>query len=65
VMGLLTFGVRLLLETVVTSGGIVTYGAVVIGSGGVGLLTFALLATWLGLDEWRGLIVLLSRRLRG
>jgi putative peptidoglycan lipid II flippase len=61
-MGLLAFVTAALLETVLPVGGIVARVIVVGGAGGVGLVTFGLLATWLGLDEWRWIRDLVRQR---
>jgi putative peptidoglycan lipid II flippase len=52
-MGLLTFGVMLLLDRALPAGGTAVHTVIVAGAGGVGLISFAALASWLGLEEWR------------
>lgn len=51
-MGVVTFGLSTLLESVVP-GGRIGHGITVLAAGGAGLITFSLLASWLKLDEWR------------
>jgi len=63
-MGLATFLAALLLEAVLPPGlGVIARLIVVVGAGGVGLASFAALASWLALDEWRWMRDLLRQRL--
>ncbi len=52
-MGIVAFGVMTALNHAVPGGGTKAHAIVVMGAGGSGLVTFGLLASWLGLDEWR------------
>jgi putative peptidoglycan lipid II flippase len=52
-MGIVSFGVMLALNHFLPGGGTKAHAIVVMGAGGAGLVTFGLLATWLGLEEWR------------
>ena len=61
-MGLLAFVTAALLETILPVSGIVARVIIVVGAGGVGLGAFGLLATWLGLDEWRWMRDLVRQR---
>lgn len=64
-MGALTFGTMAALEYGLPGGlGIIGRVVIVAGAGGVGLVSFAALASLLGLEEWRWLRDLLRQRLR-
>lgn len=63
VMGVLTYGAARLLETALPFSGTPAYGVIVVVGGAVGLASFALMASWLRLDEWRWLGGLLRQRL--
>jgi putative peptidoglycan lipid II flippase len=60
-MGLVTFAAAALLESIVPAGTI-GFGITVAAAGGIGLITFSLLAVWLKLDEWRWILGILRRR---
>jgi hypothetical protein len=61
-MGVVTFGADTLLEAVVP-GGTAGHAITVLAAGGVGVITFSLLASWLKLDEWRWILDILRRAL--
>jgi putative peptidoglycan lipid II flippase len=61
-MGALTFGAALLLDHALPLTGTAAHTIIVMASGGVGLVSFAALAAWLGLDEWRWLRDLIRQR---
>lgn len=63
IMGALTYTTAYFLGSALELSGTPAYAVIVVGAGGVGLITFALLASWLRLDEWRWLRSLLRRRL--
>ncbi len=62
-MGLLTFAVMTGLDAALPVHGTIGQAIIVAGAGGVGLASFAALASWLGLDEWRWLGSVLRQRL--
>ncbi len=63
IMGALSFAVARLLDSALPFGGTPAHAITVLGAGGAGLLSFALLASWLRLDEWRWLRDILRQRL--
>lgn len=63
VMGVLTYGAARLLDATLPFSGTPAYGVIVVVGGAVGLVSFALMASWLRLDEWRWLGGLLRQRL--
>lgn len=60
-MGLVAYGAAALVGGLLPAG-LVAHLGVVLVAGGTGLVTFSLLALWLGLDEWRWIVNLLRRR---
>jgi putative peptidoglycan lipid II flippase len=62
-MGALTFGTMILLDRGLPVGGTLAHALIVVGAGGVGLVSFAALASLLGLQEWRWVRGLLRQRL--
>jgi putative peptidoglycan lipid II flippase len=62
-MAITTVGVMALLEHGLPDGGIMGRAIVVAGAGGIGLLTFGTLASWLKVDEWRWMRDLARRRM--
>jgi putative peptidoglycan lipid II flippase len=62
-MGALTFGTMILLDRGLPVGGTIAHTMIVVGAGGVGLVSFAALASRLGLEEWRWMRSLLRQRL--
>jgi putative peptidoglycan lipid II flippase len=61
-MAAATVGVMTLLDYGLPVGGIMGRAIVVAGAGGIGLLTFGTLASWLHVDEWRWMRDLVRRR---
>jgi putative peptidoglycan lipid II flippase len=61
-MGVLAFGAAALLEARFTAG-TTAHLIIVVIAGGIGVVTYSLLASWLGLDEWRWVRGLLRGRL--
>jgi hypothetical protein len=61
-MGLLTFGIALLVDAALPAG-LIGYAVAVALAGGAGIASFSLLATGLGLDEWRWVRGLLRQRI--
>lgn len=62
-MGVVTFGAMTVLDHFFPSGGIIAHAITVGGAGGVGLVTFGLLASWLGLEEWQWVRHLAQRKI--
>lgn len=63
IMGALTLGVALVLGAQLPFSGTPAYAMIVLLAGGVGLVSFMVLASWLRLDEWRWLLALARQRL--
>ncbi|MCD4687181.1 MAG: murein biosynthesis integral membrane protein MurJ [Anaerolineae bacterium] len=63
IMGALTLGVALLLDAQLSFSGTPAYAVIVLLAGGVGLVSFMALASWLRLDEWRWLRDIVRQRL--
>lgn len=61
-MGLLTVIAMTGLDAALPTHGTIGQAILVAGAGGVGLVSFALLASWLGLDEWRWLWLVVRER---
>ena len=61
-MGVLTYGVAAGLSELVPAN-LLGHLLIVVGAGGVGLLAYSALASWLGLDEWRWIRNLARQRL--
>ncbi len=62
-MGVATWGAAMLLERVAPAGGTMAHLIVVTGAGGVGVITFSVLASVLHVDEWRWIGSLIWRSL--
>ncbi len=62
-MGVLTLATMMLLERGLPAGGTMAHMVIVIGAGGVGLVSFAGLASLLGMEEWRWFSALIRQRL--
>jgi putative peptidoglycan lipid II flippase len=62
-MAVATLAAMTLLDRSLPVGGIVAHAIVVAGAGGIGLLTFGALASWLQVDEWRWMRDLARRRI--
>ncbi len=64
-MGALTFAALLLLDRSLPAGGTLAHLVIVVGAGGIGLVSFAGLASLLRLDEWRWIRDRARQRLKG
>jgi len=62
IMGVLAFGIAAALERALPAG-LIRQTITVMLAGGVGVISFSVLASWLGLEEWRWLREILRRRL--
>ncbi len=62
-MGVLTLATMMLLERGLPASGTMAHMVIVIGAGGVGLVSFAGLASLLGMEEWRWFSALIRQRL--
>jgi hypothetical protein len=63
-MGALTLITMVLLDRGLPVGGTLAHLVIVVGAGGIGLVSFAVLASLLRLDEWRWMRDLVRQRLQ-